>query len=234
MSITRVKRCVSSGLLSTYRDEMQIENIENVYTNTDSTTYAVITRKLGTGSNTRNIKITVVLFYITNIPKKADPSLTAMGAKIKLGGENFNAPFVIISLSTYTQNLKTGAWTAGRPQLYQQVTLTKEPQIITLTDHDHIRYTGFANAENRSTENVLYTTAITVDIPQFREESSTLYYYGVEIPVYYTLPTTLYFKSNESWIDCDKAYRKENGVWVQQSDITNVFQPNINYKYGGG
>ena len=40
---------------------------------------------------------------------------------------------------------------------------------------------------------------------------------------------TLYFKDNGSWTAATKVYKKVNGVWVEQTDLSNVFDENTNY-----
>lgn len=40
------------------------------------------------------------------------------------------------------------------------------------------------------------------------------------------------FKDNGSWVAATKAYKKVNGTWVQQSDLTAVFDANTNYVKG--
>lgn len=42
--------------------------------------------------------------------------------------------------------------------------------------------------------------------------------------------TTMYFKLNGSWVEATKVYKKINGSWVEQSDLTQVFDENVNYK----
>lgn len=42
----------------------------------------------------------------------------------------------------------------------------------------------------------------------------------------------LYFKNNGSWVTVAKTYKKVNGSWVEQSDLTTVFQNGINYVKG--
>ena len=42
----------------------------------------------------------------------------------------------------------------------------------------------------------------------------------------------VYVKINGTWIQYNKIYKKVNGSWVEQSDITSVFDTNINYKKG--
>lgn len=43
---------------------------------------------------------------------------------------------------------------------------------------------------------------------------------------------TIYFKNNGSWVTATKVYKKVNGSWVQQSDLTSVFDSNVNYVKG--
>lgn len=62
----------------------------------------------------------------------------------------------------------------------------------------------------------------------------TIRFYGATLTVDYTLaPTdTLYFKNNGTWTAATNAYKKVNGVWVEQSDLTQVFDSGTNYKRG--
>ena len=43
---------------------------------------------------------------------------------------------------------------------------------------------------------------------------------------------SLYTKDNGVWVEVVEAYKKVNGSWVLQSDLSNVFDPNINYVKG--
>lgn len=43
---------------------------------------------------------------------------------------------------------------------------------------------------------------------------------------------TLYFKNNGSWVSATKAYKKVNGAWAQQSDLSTVFETGKNYVRG--
>lgn len=40
------------------------------------------------------------------------------------------------------------------------------------------------------------------------------------------------FKNGGSWVEAVKVYKKVNGSWVEQSNLTNVFQAGVNYKRG--
>ena len=83
-----------------------------------------------------------------------------------------------------------------------------------------------------------YGSNFSIDIP-LRSSSSSypyLYVYGAEIEVTYTEPTPssdkIYFKNNGVWTEASAVYKKVNGSWVQQSDLTNVFVEGTNYKMG--
>lgn len=43
---------------------------------------------------------------------------------------------------------------------------------------------------------------------------------------------TIYFKMEGNWTAASKVYKKVNGSWVQQSDLTSVFDANTNYVKG--
>lgn len=43
---------------------------------------------------------------------------------------------------------------------------------------------------------------------------------------------TIYYKVNGSWVSASAVYKKINGSWVLQTDLTNVFDSQINYKKG--
>lgn len=43
---------------------------------------------------------------------------------------------------------------------------------------------------------------------------------------------TIYFKNGSTWTSATAVYKKVNGAWVQQSDLSNVFQTGVNYRRG--
>lgn len=49
-----------------------------------------------------------------------------------------------------------------------------------------------------------------------------------------TTPTEImYIKVNNSWVAASKVYKKISGSWVEQTDLTAVFESGVNYKYNG-
>lgn len=60
-------------------------------------------------------------------------------------------------------------------------------------------------------------------------------FYGAELTIEYEsggLTQTLKIKSNGNWEDVSKVYKKENGSWVEQQDLSEVFDENANYVKG--
>lgn len=63
----------------------------------------------------------------------------------------------------------------------------------------------------------------------------TLSFYGADMTVDYTGGSSgpvLSTKVNGSWVNVSKVYKKLNGIWVEQSDIANLFSTNTNYVKG--
>lgn len=64
--------------------------------------------------------------------------------------------------------------------------------------------------------------------------TSTYYirFYGADLTIEYTsggVTQTLKIKSNGKWTDVSKVYKKENGSWIEQTELSQVFDTNINY-----
>lgn len=67
--------------------------------------------------------------------------------------------------------------------------------------------------------------------------TSTSYYmrlYGADLTVTYEVPPegptpTLYLKQNGIYTPCSSAFKKTNGVWVEQTDLGNLFDENKTY-----
>ena len=59
---------------------------------------------------------------------------------------------------------------------------------------------------------------------------------GLTITVTYTVPVVdtdkLFVKQNGAWAEVSTAYKRVNGVWVEQTDLTKVFDSSRNYVRG--
>lgn len=69
--------------------------------------------------------------------------------------------------------------------------------------------------------------------------TSTAYYmrvYGAELTITYSYnappENILYVKNNNNWQMISKAYKKTNGIWVEETDLTQVFDSNNTYIKG--
>ncbi len=67
-----------------------------------------------------------------------------------------------------------------------------------------------------------------------RNTAASFNVYGAEIEVDYTLPSDdkYIWAKDTTWHRYTKAWKKVNGIWVQQSDLSTVFNSTTNYKKG--
>ena len=72
--------------------------------------------------------------------------------------------------------------------------------------------------------------------PISASNSQTLRFYGADLTVDYTggesSSPVLSTKVNGSWVNVSKVYKKVSGIWVEQSDIANLFSTDTNYVKG--
>lgn len=72
--------------------------------------------------------------------------------------------------------------------------------------------------------------------PISASNSQTLRFYGADLTVDYTgggsSGPVLSTKVNGSWVNVSKVYKKVSGIWVEQSDIANLFSADTNYVKG--
>lgn len=60
-------------------------------------------------------------------------------------------------------------------------------------------------------------------------------FHGAELTIEYEsggVTQTLKIKANGNWEDVSKVYKKENGSWVEQADLSEVFDATANYVKG--
>jgi len=123
------------------------------------------------------------------------------------------------------------------------------------------RYNFKSAGTSNSTQTINATTLPTAAQLENLVVECTLGYYGGAINgvtvfltyevsgVYYTYSTTIngdmtvvvtigsvtqnkmYIKINGSWVEVSKVYKKVNGSWVEQTNLTSVFDSNVNYKF---
>lgn len=195
---------------STY---VSVTDPSNMYTNTDSTTFATLTH---TSSSTSRYNVFIRGFNFSSVPN--DAVVTSYTIKIK-GSESYNttaatnAPRLVngtTELIIFGENFNTSV-----------KTITKTPS---LSKYPWSTITGYGS--NFGIGIILKRTSAS--------QQGYVYIYGVEIEVTYSIPgdEEIYYKSNGSWVAATDVYKKVNGSWVLQSDLSNVFDSQANYVKG--
>lgn len=196
-------------LSSTY---LSITDADNMYTPVSSTTYATLTN---TNQSTSYYYCYIRGFDIGVIPSNAVVSNFTVKIKGRASGA-YNSSLYLCNGTTTIANatatqLPNSSSTATRTFANGNLTWS---DIVGYGDNFGIRINCRRNAKNTQ---------------------SYYYIYGAEIDVTYEVPVqteTLYFKDDGSWVAVSKAYKKINGIWVQQTDLTNVFDSQTNYVKG--
>ena len=104
-----------------------------------------------------------------------------------------------------------------------------------MTAGDHSIWVKYSkdDASDANNDTLQFRVAITLDEP-----FTPGIYYGYDITnisadhTIVVSASSIYMKVGNAWTPIAKAYKKVNGSWVQQSDLTTVFQSGINYKRG--
>lgn len=105
-----------------------------------------------------------------------------------------------------------------------------------LTAGDHSIYVKYSkdDASDDNYDTLQFKVSITLDEPFTPSEH--LEYSLTNVLADHTIVVTmgdvseLYVRINNTWTKVAVAYKKVNGAWVRQSDITAVFQSGVNYK----
>lgn len=190
---------------------LTVDDEENAYTDISSTTYATIT-------NT-SVSTSYYYFYLRGFNFSAIPARAEVtGFTVKIRGRASGAYNAALYLAHGTTTI-SGATASALPNSSSATTRTLATgsltwaDIVGYGDSFGIRINGRRNAKNTVAK---------------------WYVYGAEIDVTYNdpPPEVLYFKDGGSWVDAKKAYKRVNGLWVEQSDPTAVFDPQVNYVKG--
>jgi len=192
-----------------------IKNLENfIGESATNTTYA----QWGLTKGSKAETFIFITFDFSSIPSNA--TINSVEAKIKVVGTGS---------ASYVSPRQVRAYEDATTNIGYSTTLTTSVQTITLDlgsgDWDYNRIDHFMiRAYARRTSS----------------NTSTNYYirvYGADVTVNYSYEeqeNIIYIKDNGSWspINVSKAYKKVNGVWVEESDLTNVFDTTTKYIKG--
>ena len=128
-------------------------------------------------------------------------------------------------------NWKNSGSTSNSTQTIEATTLPTASQLSSLVVECTLGYYG--GAINGVTVYLEYAVPTsTIDYYTYTYTVSGNATIAVVIGSSPTPSDVLWFKSNGSWVSAVKAYKKVNGSWVEQSDLTTVFDASKNYVKG--
>lgn len=185
--------------------------LSNGLTSASSGTFAVINLHKGGGE----VSKLAVKFDMSKIP--TDAKINSISCKIKARISN-----------AYTYIL------SGVAQLYcGTARLSSEIDLGTSEVAQSFSDTGYWDRESLD-DLILLITCTRGSLSA--NSSQTLRFYGADLTVNYTgggsSGPVLSTKVNGSWVNVSKVYKKVSGIWVEQSDIANLFSPDTNYVKG--
>lgn len=185
--------------------------LSNGLTSASSGTFAVINLNKGGGA----VSKLAVKFDMSKIP--TDAKINSISCKIKARISN-----------AYTYIL------SGVAQLYCGTAgLSSEIDLGTSEVAQSFSDTGYWDRESLD-DLILLITCTRGSLSA--NSSQTLRFYGADLTVDYTgggsTGPVLSTKINGSWVNVSKVYKKVSGIWVEQSDIANLFSTDTNYVKG--
>lgn len=217
-------RLVPSAYSVSSTNYVTVTNPSNMYYNTDHTaSYATLRGRGGRSSNSTYYAF-IHGFNFSAVPSTA--SVSSFTILIRCYRNSYTN-----SSSTY--NIRLASNTANNSVISNTTTSTAIGETV-----DNITIpTGSLSWATMSG----YGANFSIEIPLRNTSTSSsnypyVYVYGAEINVTYTEPTPssdkIYFKNNGSWVEATNVYKKVNGVWQSQSDLTTVFSSGTNYVRG--
>ena len=185
--------------------------LSNGLTSSSSDTFTVLNLNEGSGA----VSKLAVKFDVSKIP--TDAKIDSISCKIKARISNAS-PYIL----------------SGVAQLYCGTAgLSSEIDLGTSEVAQSFSDTGYWDRE--SLDDLILLITCTRG-PLSASNSQTLRFYGADLTVNYTgggsSGPVLSTKVNGSWVNVSKVYKKVSGIWVEQSDIANLFSPDTNYVKG--
>lgn len=183
-----------------------VTNLQNAYNGTENTTYA--TFGLQTGTYLTYIYLT---FDLSSIP--ANAIIDSVSCDVKSRIENANTSRIAEKQVQLFNGTEAKGTVTTIPFSTSIVSL--DTGTWTREELDNLTLRFYAKRGYTGTSNNYY-----------------IYVYGADLTIEYTsggVTQTLKIKSNGSWQDVSKVYKKENGSWVEQTDLSQVFDTNANY-----
>jgi hypothetical protein len=181
--------------------------VENLYTNTSSETYATVRNK-----RTTRYYLYVSGFNFEDVPTGVSINSFTIKTKISRSNSNTNT-----TQDANTILLVTGTTTS--------TTIAGSARTVS-TDVQTLTFTGItASWETIKSYGSNFGLAFPTQSTK-QNNGADYYIYGIEIEVNYSLPSQdkIYTKTSTGWTELQKVFKKTNGSWVEQTDLTNVFE----------
>lgn len=218
-SSSSVSGFTASGISNAYTDASSATSATlDIAGQTSGTCDLNIPVSLPSGATLQSVACSVTLQFSRNNSSSGFTSSVQMytGSTAKGSSNNWVSSATDVSKMTY--NLTVGSWTTSElASAKLRITATNSAS----STHRYIYVYGVSLTVTYSVSGYIYTytlTNVTADHAIVVTASSS----GPE----------LYVKSGSTWVKVSKAYRKANGSWVQQSDLSTVFQSGTNYVKG--
>lgn len=207
-----------------------VTDITDAYTDANSDTYATLEMNGGgvtgtcylnipvslpSGATLQSVSCSVALQFNRNNSSSGFTSSVQMytGSTAKGSATTWVSSATDVARTVY--NLTVGSWTAAElanARLY--LTATNNAS----STHRFIYVYGVSLTVTYSVSGKIYTYTLS----NIRTNHTIVFTAPVQTQI-------LYVKRNGSWSTVTKAYKKINGSWVEQTDLTNVFDSGTNY-----
>lgn len=199
------------GQLSSYISVDASYPLSNGLTSSSSDTFTVLNLNKGSGA----VSKLAVKFDVSKIPTNA--KINSISCRMKARVSN-SSLFILNSIAQLY---------CGASGLSGEIELGMDPVVQTFNDP------GWWDRESLDKLILLITCTRG---PQYYNSSQTLRFYGADLTVDYTgggsSGPVLSTKVNGSWVNVSKVYKKVSGIWIEQSDIANLFSTDTNYVKG--
>lgn len=212
-----------------------LTNIDNAYSDADSSDYAQLT--LSAGGTTGTIYLN---FPAISLPNGATIQSVSCRATLQYNRNNSSSGFTS-SCQMYSNSTAKGSSTSfvtagGTDVAKTTYNLTVGSWTASELANARFYLTATNNASGTARYIYIYGISLTVEY----QISGIIYTYTISsvtadhvIVVTSSGRTdTVYLKVNGSWVEVSKVYLKVNGSWVQQTDLSNVFDVSTNYVRG--
>ena len=199
------------GQLSSYISVDASYPLSNGLTSSSSDTFTVLNLKTGGGA-------------VSKLAVKFDMSMIPTNAKINS---------ISCTIKARISNSYSGIL-RGVAQLYCGTAgLSSEIELGMSEEAQSFSDTGRWDRESLD-ELILLITCTRGSL--YENSSQTLRFFGADLTVDYTgggsSGPVLSTKVNGSWVNVSKVYKKVNSLWVEQTDIENLFDAQTNYVKG--